>query len=719
MSTKRLKPLDELTHHPVMEKLANIIQVRARNTDTTFFRIQVVYYFAVMAALQRTTINSPLYQEIPVNIYAINLSPSGSGKGVSCRIMEREVIKDFLAVFRDHTMPLLVEQNLPKEALKRASRNGNDPDEEHDRLKAEYAATGPFLPIFDSATEAALKQARHKLQLAKAGSLNLQIDEIGTNLSSNAESLGVYLQMYDTGDIKPKYTKNSVENKRAVPVTGSTPTNMLLFGTPTKLFDGDKTEAEFIQFLDTGYARRCLFGFTSTHGRLAAPDVEDLYDQLTNTDTDAYMDELNLRFGRMADVINTGRELMIEKDTELLILEYQSLCNQRADAMSKFAQLGIAEMSHRYFKALKLSGVFAFIDDTNIITSEHVEHAIHLVEESGHSFDQLLTQDGKHVTLARFIAESNRPLTQADLVESLPFYRGNATALKTLMNLAISYGYKNNIIIQRSYESGVEFLEGETIKETDLNDLVVSYSTDIVRDYVTEPLPWNQLHVLTQQNGFNWVNHRLVDGYRDDDHVIEGFDLLVLDVDNGFTIEMCQHILADYRYHLHTTKSHSPSLHRYRIVIPLSHRLVLDTDSYNQFMEEIYQYIPLELDYSTKDRCRKWASCPGTYEYNEGKLFDVLPFIPNTSRNDEHVQRMKDQADLDNLERWFVNNTGKGNRNQNLVRYALLLTDAGYTLEEVRTKVLEVNSQLYSPITEKEIAKTVMVTAAKRLNKRP
>jgi tetratricopeptide (TPR) repeat protein len=74
-------------------------------------------------------------------------------------------------------------------------------------------------------------------------------------------------------------------------------------------------------------------------------------------------------------------------------------------------------------------------------------YAIKLAEESGTAFNQLLTRDRSYVKLAKYIATVKVDITQADLVEDLPFYRGPASQKAEMLTLATAYGYKNNIII--------------------------------------------------------------------------------------------------------------------------------------------------------------------------------------------------------------------------------------------------------------------------------
>lgn len=68
----------EMDYHPTAEKLVNILRDRTQRDDSLFFRIMVGYYFSIAAAQMRCNINMP-NGEIPVNMYALNLAPSGYG----------------------------------------------------------------------------------------------------------------------------------------------------------------------------------------------------------------------------------------------------------------------------------------------------------------------------------------------------------------------------------------------------------------------------------------------------------------------------------------------------------------------------------------------------------------------------------------------------------------------------------------------------------------
>ena len=73
---------------------------------------------------------------------------------------------------------------------------------------------------------------------------------------------------------------------------------------------------------------------------------------------------------------------------------------------------------------------------------------------------------------------------------------------------------------------------------------------------------------------------------------------------------------------------------------------------------------------------------------------------------------------MSNLERWVINNIGDGNRNNMLLRYAMILVDAGFDYNGVLSKITELNNKLPDKLADGELLSTVMVTAGKALAKK-
>ena len=245
--------------HPLSEKIVTLLEEKTQSSNKMFFRVIVAYYLAIIASTLRVCISGYQKGTIPVNIYAIALSPSGSGKGNSTSFIEQYLLQKFIDDFNYKIMPCTFEKHASDFATYREALENISREEALEKINKDYVNTGNYLFQFDSATVPAIKQQRTKLLFAGSGALNLQVDEIGSNLINSTDVLNLFLELYDLGKIKDKLVKNTLDNKRVIVPNGSTPANMLLFGTPSKLLDGSETERAFFDFLETGYARRCLF----------------------------------------------------------------------------------------------------------------------------------------------------------------------------------------------------------------------------------------------------------------------------------------------------------------------------------------------------------------------------------------------------------------------------------------------------------------------------
>lgn len=713
-----MKTFEEMEYHPTAEKLVGILRDRTQRDDSLFFRIMVAYYFSMAAAQMRCSIASPDKGEIPVNLYALNLAPSGYGKTLSANLMEEEVLCQFRNRFIEETFPIMAEDNLPKLAVKRANRKATDPDDELVRVTKEFASSGPMLFSFDSGTAPAVKQMRHKLLMANAGSMNLIMDEVAANLSANQEVFDTFIELYDKGLTKAKLIKNSTDNQRSEEIIGKTPANLLMFGVPSRLLDGAKTEEALMAMFEQGYARRCFFGYVRSTSKKRLRTAEQMFDDRTNTSNVTVVEELADRLEALADIINANKKLIVSKATSILLNEYQLACEARSDQMPEHQEVMRSEIQNRSFKVLKLAGAYAFIDDSPEITETHIYNAIKLAEDSGDAFAQLLSRDRPWVKLAKYLGACRQEVTQADLAEDLPFYKGGVSQKTEMLSQAMAWGYKNNIIIKKSFSDGIEFLRGETLKETDMAKMVISYSTDITTDYRNEFAPFDQLHKLTQAPGLHWVAHHLNGGYRNEENCIAGFNLVVIDVDGGCNISTAKLLLKGHRFLLYTTKRHTEEENRFRIIFPINYELSLDAKDYKEFMANIYEWLPFEVDTATNQRARKWMSHDGTYEYSDGEVLDALPFIPKTSKNEERKALFDSQQSMDNLERWILNNSGDGNRNNMLLRYAMILIDGDFDFEGIRQRVVSLNDKMPDKLDETEVMGTVMVTVMKALTKK-
>lgn len=703
-------------HHPAMEELTDLLCHRTGNVNRDFFQAEAAYFLGLIPSTMRATIESPERGSLPINIYSIALATSGFGKGHSVSLME-EVISGFREKFTNGAFEEIAEKSIFDMAIQIAGAKGSDELEEQKLLETDFKRQGHAPFIFDSGTGPAVKQLRYKLLLAKAGAINFQMDEIGSNLVANAEVLNILLELYDLGRIKTKLVKNTVDNERGMDIVGETPANVLMFGTTSKLFDGSKTEEEFFSFLETGYARRCFFGIGSPEAFTGTIDPKQVYDGLVSKNRSMAMEMWRKKLTKFADVQYYGRKIDVPEDVGVELIAYRLFCEGLAAAMPEHEVVRKAEISHRYFKTLKLAGVYAFLDDSSEITMSNLYQAVRVAEESGTSFQTLLRRERNFVRLAKYIAEAPDNLTHADLVEDLPYYPSSTTPRREIMDLAMAWSVGNHVVIKKNVISGVEFFSGSTLQETDLNKLSFSHSDHFASNYHPEKQPFDFLPKLLGAPGRHWSNHQFDKEHRSEDNVLKGFNTLVVDVDGGITLEAVQELMKGYNFITATTKRHTAETNRFRLIMPTNYVLHLDKSDYREFMNSFLLWLPFDSDEAANQRSKKWMTLEGSeiYSHKGPNLVNVLPFIPKTKQNNEYVKQVADLGRLDHLERWFLNNMEVGSRNNNLLNFAMMLKDAGMGYDELSKKVHELNTASTNPLKKDEVNSTVLKSVASKV----
>lgn len=708
--------LDTTPRHTVLEEVVHTLCTMTQNDQPEFFRPVVAYFFAKMAGSMGATVRSEFEDRgMPINIYTVALASSGFGKGYSVSIMQDMFLKKFKERFMEETFEEVAERHLWELACERAVMSGKEEEEEKKIIDKQFERAGPVPFTFSSATPQAIKDVREKLMLAKLGSINFQVDEIGSNLISQTDALNLFLELYDYGHTEMRLVKNTADNQRFKELTGRTAANMLLFGTSSKLMDGSDTQRSFLEFLETGYARRCLFGWGIPGEQKARITPKERLKRLKERRTSSVDQQIQDHFGELADSARYGWEVVLDEDSTLALMEYEDQCKKRADEMSDYEVIRKPEMQHRHSKVLKLAGALAFVDGSTKATLTHIAQSIQIVEDSGRAFEKVITPVDPWIRLAKDLAALEGPVTEARLMD-LPYYKSaKSTDRRNWMALAASWGYTNNVIIRKTYEDSIEFWEGESLQETQLDKLMLSYSNHEAYNYGADQAPFDEMHKLLAAPGMHWCNHSFKGGHRKSDNAIEGFNMVVIDVDGGVPLHLAHQELAEYAFITSTTKRHTADEHRYRLILPLSHRLNLDEDDYAEFMDNVMQWLPFASDPGARQRSKKWLTNPNTQIHvNQGNLLSALPFIPKTTKNEEFHREMEPLKSMDNLERWFAQRFTSGSRNNHMIRFALALLDTGMSYSDIERAVLSFNNRLSNGLTEDELRNTVLLTVAKK-----
>lgn len=720
---------DNYGYHPKTEQIVDILTTRVQNTDRDFFRITLAYYLSKIASNMHVSVRTATRSHMPINCFAVSFAESGYGKNYSMNILEDQVFGKFQVKFMNETFPNKANESIAAKAVEIAAISGEDVNDVEAELLADFQKSGHFLFDFSEGSGPALKQIRKPVLLAGAGAISLELDEIGCAFLNLTEILTAFLELYDTGKIKEKIRVVSAENKRSRPVPGQTPTNFFGFGTPVNVFDGGKVEDAIRNFFSIGFGRRAFFAYGDKPRELGSKTTDEIYDSLISGASNTSLESLAVYFEKLADKKNCGLVLPLNEAASKFHIDYQLHCARRAEAMSQYRGIEKIEVGNRHIKALKLAGAYAFTDGAVEVSIDHLKYAIRLSEDSGVALSKLLNQPRPHVRLANFLSQYEHAVTESDLLELLPFYSGNVSQKRDMMNLATSYGHRNAIAITQYKEADVIFYQGSAlVANVDNAEIVLTHSKDIADNYtnVTPALDKLAAKFFAKQS-IHYCNHHFKNGdtgtgTRKKDNIIPGFNIAIFDIDDDKMAPATLHKLLGKTNHvIATTKSHTTAEPRYRLILPLSHTISLNDEQYKQFCRNLAFWLPVKCDSSAFQREKKFRTwnTSKVWATLTGENISAMQFYPSTSVSDQLISRHGKVVGLNGIQRWVILNCVEGQRNQILYRYGCILADHNLDASQITKKITEINEQIASPLSSDELQATVLKSLDAKAQPKP
>ena len=239
-------------------------------------------------------------------------------------------------------------------------------------------------------------------------------------------------------------------------------------------------------------------------------------------------------------------------------------------------------------------------------------------------------------------------------------------------------------------------------------------SGNYVDGFTWASFTWLDLHRVTKIMAYS--NSSFKYGHRSNDNVQGYGQLLIYDIDDGLTMQEAKKVLEGFKMLMVTTKSHQIEKNglicdRYRIIFITDRTIKLDSESYSNFMTNVYESLGIPADESCKDSSRAYYGAKGEHWYSEGtKLFEISNLIPSTTKETEHkvMLRKSSIGNTEGIERFLLEEAVRGARSNSILKYGMFLVSSGYEYQDVEEKVLLFNERLPEPLTIKEIRSTIL-----------
>ena len=685
------------------------------HADAHFIRMMLYNKLGQIAANMR--VNMEFYDGaiVPLNIYQINLAPSGYSKGKVNNLIEDSITKGFEDKFFEVAADV-IEESLDLKAERVSANMGIEKQQARADIDEHFNKLPKFLYSFPDATLEGIKSSREKLTMSEIGATNLEMDELAINMDKMADILGIFMEAYDRGRAKSKLIKVNSNTQ-----SGEVPANLLAFGTATSLLNGSRKEEQFLDMLRQGFARRCFFGYIEKYDIDNAMSPEEELHMAQNRDSVEALQEVNEYLASLATTVWHDSTVTMGRPVALTLIKLKQEAEVRASELKDHQELDKFYIVHSYWRIAKLAGILAFIDKSPEIMMEHLILAVRHDEDSEKAFKRMIETPPSYERLFHHIMDIGKRMTYTDLHKDLYFYSSATKGQKDeMLKMAQAFAFTQNAMIRTSFRDGVDFVEGQYMESNDGSKIILSISTELAEGYVPKLSKWDDLGEMLSSH-FEYSNHHFRDEYRDHEHALEQFNMIIIDVDDGMPLATAMEAMSGYEYIMGTTKSHQKDKNgfvcdRYRILIPLECTIELNRDDYSQFMTNIFDWLPFEPDRACKDIARKFSGYTEAEVFkNEGMKIDPLDFVPSTTRQEKTAERVKDLGDIDGLMKWFLLNTEKGGRNNQVHRFTMALADGGIPQEEVINRVIHMNSMLDEPLPERELYDSVFKTLSKKL----
>lgn len=690
----------KMKYNRIQEDMLEVVRSKTGVKDLDFSRLVTAFYLVKAASQLHLQVDTPANGIVPCNMYAFGFAASGQNKGYSSFIIEKLLLKKFynkLQKLQGH----IEDKNIVQLSYKIKSKNLEE-------LVEEFASLGPYIDWFDSATLAAIKQYRQRIMMSGYGSMTMIVDEIGYFLAEN-DIFKLFLILWDIGVSGEKLLKVTSDQKRSTPLDKMTPTNLLCFGTGSKLFDGGSTEKIFMDFLKSGYARRSFFAHSATTTYDTNLSAQDRWLDAINNSNAKTIKKIQAKLSVVANKKKV-KPIKMPRDTGIKLYEYRIYCEERINKLHESEEELSAYLLHAHMRVAKLAAVYTFFDGSSVMTPKHLEAAIKLSEDSYVTLkNYILARPEPHVRLIKYISNANTPVTHADLAK-LPYYPKTKQAQEQQLMLAEAWGYTHGVTLTRKLKSNIEFLDATAMDKFNPDKLILAHSQHITEDY--QNVEFNEKTLLEFLNtvGVNYVNHHLKGGYRNEKNCKPGSNIIILDIDEPLFMDTVKLVLEDYKFIAYETKRSTKKKPRVRILLFLNYVPNLKKSEYAKFCTNIYNWVPFDVDRQTNQRSRKWLTSNKNITVNEGKLLNIFKFLPETKENELLKVISKNIGSLPQFESWILKEWKEGNRNNLLFRYKRVLKERGYNKKRVAQLITHLNNSSNSPLLDNELQHTVLLT---------
>lgn len=620
----------ELKIHPIVKEMGEGIKSLNPKIEIEAAYLMANYKLATVASNMRVKVD---YQSgrnpAPINFYSIMLMQSGAGKNSSLDALDNWY---FNRIY-DRLMKVFIDRR--KKYLAKFTD-----DKERDEV---FASLQVWQPTVGNATEAGMTSLAQTLFDIEFGSPSFEVDEIDKFISAKQEMIDNLFTSYDNGIWISKAIKSE---KTKAKVTGVAP-NFFGFGTYEALMLNDATSDVFKSKLQSGLGRRSFF-FREDDDKLTVILTAKEMRELESVALELHS-KATVTADKLLDLIvpeNEGLVLSMSDEAKDMMYEFKSSSELLATEFKD--SIMSAEYNGRHFKCAKMAGMYAFISGRKQVEVEDVEYAINLTVNSTESLKRIVRGQSKLERLYLKIRGLNRFV---DTNEALDF-----GIYPTTMTKGIKQHFLELEDLSYKYGDAYEVMEVGSMLSVKIRQLISTNSDSCIMSfslpqdgkpnhgdgYFKKELPFKEIPEWITQKDMCYSPVEFRNGKRNNESTMPLSNMIVLDVDDGMSMDYAKELFADYYAIIAPTRNHQKEKggvinDRFRIVLLTDKYITTSPEIYKEFMQNIARYYGVKVDDKCFDKSHIYYGNPtkniwfGSCE----RKFEVAKLVPKEKKENK------------------------------------------------------------------------------------
>lgn len=539
---------------------------------------------------------------IPINSIMFCIAKSGASKDSSLRAA-RKCFDSGYKIINDFRNNSAIER-----AKEMAREAGNDIPDRFAGYKEFYIAPNPLF-VAISTTEGFI-QHLNDLSNDKIGAGYIFSGEIGAELANNTnltENIKVLAELYDEGTKEVKIIKARENQSKEVK---NLPVSALFIGSQDNLLYDDTIKKKFKTEFTTKLARRSFFIFvhedivTNEYNSISEmirieQEIEDNAKR-NRQEVSEYIEGLTQEL-----IDYPYNTISVNPEVRNLFTLYKKYNEEIANTIDNQYPIAKLTRTHLQWKALKLSGALALIQQSDTIEVEHYKAAIEFVELINNDvliFEKELVKEpyelfANYVRMYAIDGEYTINLHNLRKSGFIPMKGQSNLHMKELVKLVNSYDKYGNYSINNDSITFKELVKKDTILLSYLpcSGTKKQRTVKCNEGFQCEELQFSDLEEMLSGD-YAYSPFEFKNGVRGKDNIISNCKWIVLDVDSSEITDEEAHILLSDINHYVVRTSNKDNPNKFRVLVELDIDVNISDIQWKLFISSIANDLGLVAD---------------------------------------------------------------------------------------------------------------------------